>query len=240
MPPRKPPKDGSFPPKMKAYGYCRVSTEEQAREGISLDAQEDKIRTYAQLKDLELLDIIRDEGYSGKNIQRPGLQKLLALIQGPEAEAVIVYKLDRLTRNTSDLLHLVEVIFRKDNTRFFSITEEIDTDSAMGKFFLTIMGAMAQMERELISERTVAALSYKKQQGESLGHIPYGYHRVSGRLLPDPQEGQILRKMKKWRKDGLSYGKIAQLLNEKKIPTKKQNALWYASTVRHLLTKKKK
>lgn len=240
MPRRSPPKHRNIAPNLKAYGYCRVSTEEQAREGLSLDAQEAKIRAYAQIKDLDLLEIIRDEGFSGKDLHRPGLQRLLALSQDPQAEALIVYKLDRLTRNTSDLLLLVEEIFKKGNTRFFSITEEIDTDSAMGKFFLTIMGAMAQMERELVSERTSTALQYKKQQGYSLGKIPFGYSRIDGQLVPDEAEKKILRQMKKWRKSGLSYGKIAQKLNEKCILPKRQNTRWHASTIYHILNNKKK
>jgi DNA invertase Pin-like site-specific DNA recombinase len=240
MPRQSPTKPPDLAPKLKAYGYCRVSTEEQAREGISLDAQEQKIRTYAQLKDLELLEIIRDEGFSGKDLQRPGLQRLLNLIQGTEAEALVVYKLDRLTRNTSDLLLLIEEIFKKGNTRFFSITEEIDTDSAMGKFFLTIMGAMAQMERELISERTSTALQYKKEQGQSLGKIPFGYSRIDGQLAPDSAEKNIIHRIKRWRKSGLSYDKIAAMLNEKGIKPKCKNSLWHGSTVHYILNKKKK
>jgi len=240
MPRRSPLKHPDIAPKLKAYGYCRVSTEEQAREGISLDAQEEKIRTYAQLKDLDLIEIIRDEGFSGKDLHRPGLQRLFDLIQGAETEALIVYKLDRLTRNTSDLLHLVEDIFKKGNTRFFSITEEIDTESAMGKFFLTIMGAMAQMERELISERTSTALQYKKAQGQSLGKIPFGYSRIDGKLVPDNTEKNIIHRIKRWRKNGLTYDKIAKLLNEKGIKPKYQNSLWHAGTVHYILNKKKK
>lgn len=240
MPKHPPSKHPDLTPKLKAYGYCRVSTEEQAREGISLDAQEQKIHAYAQLKDLELVEIIRDEGFSGKDLHRPGLQRLLNLIQGSETEALIVYKLDRLTRNTSDLLHLIEDIFKKGNTRFFSITEEIDTESAMGKFFLTIMGAMAQMERELISERTSTALQYKKAQGQSLGKIPFGYSRIDGKLVPDNTEKNIIQRIKRWHKNGLSYDKIANLLNEKGVKAKYQNSRWHGSTVHYLLSKKKK
>jgi len=225
---------------LKAYGYCRVSTEEQAREGISLDAQEEKIQEYAKFKDLELVKIIREEGESGKNLDRPGLQKLLQLVEDQKAEALIVYKLDRLTRNTSDLLQLVEEIFKKGNTRFFSITEEIDTDSAMGKFFLTIMGAMAQMERELVSERTSAALQYKKSQGDSLGKIPFGWDRIDGQLVRDPAESKLLRKLKRWRKKGDSYAKIAQKLNEQGIKPKRKNTKWHASSVYYILNRKKR
>lgn len=239
MPHRSPPKHRNLEPKLKAFGYCRVSTEEQAREGLSLDAQASKIRAYAQIKDIDLIDIIRDEGFSGKNLHRPGLQRLLNLIQTPQAEALIVYKLDRLTRNTSDLLLLIEEIFKKGNTRFFSISEDIDTDSAMGKFFLTIMGAMAQMERELISERTSTALQYKKELGASLGKIPFGYSRIDGHLVPDQAEKNTLRLIKKWRKNGLSYGKIASLLNEKGIKPKCQNALWRPGTIHYIINNKK-
>ena len=106
---------------LRAYGYVRVSTEEQAAEGLSLEAQEEKIRAYASFKDLELVEIIRDEGASGKDLNRPGFQELLELVGGKQAEALVVFKLDRLTRNTSDLLHLVEDVFKQGNTRFFSI-----------------------------------------------------------------------------------------------------------------------
>jgi len=223
----------------KAYGYIRVSTDEQAAEGISLDVQEEKIRAYATLKDFELVELVRDEGRSGKDLDRPGLQRLLQLVEGNEAEALIVYKLDRLTRRTSDLLHLVEEVFEKGNTRFLSITEQIDTDTAMGKFFLTIMGAMAQMERELISERTSAALSHKKDKGEVLGQIPYGFERdEEGKLLKNREEQNVIRRMKRLRKNGKSYQKIANALNEKGVKPRQRQAKWYASSVRAVLVRK--
>jgi DNA invertase Pin-like site-specific DNA recombinase len=224
---------------LSAYGYIRVSTQEQAIEGLSLQAQEDKIRAYASFKGLELIEIIKDEGVSGKDLDRPGFQKLLELISSDQAEALIVYKLDRLTRNTSNLLHLVEDIFKQGNTRFFSITEEIDTDTAMGRFFLTIMGAMAQMERELISERTSAVLQHKKQQGQSLGLVPYGYQRIKGKLEKIPEEQSVLRSMKRWRKEGLSYKKIAERLNQKGIKPRRQKASWHPSSVYYILKRSK-
>jgi DNA invertase Pin-like site-specific DNA recombinase len=224
-------------PPLKAYGYVRVSTQEQATEGFSLQAQEHKIRAYASFKDLELVEIIRDEGVSGKDFNRPGFQQLLELISSGNAQALIVYKLDRLTRNTSNLLQLVEDIFEQGNTRFFSICEEIDTDTAMGRFFLTIMGAMAQMERELISERTSAVLQHKKQQGQSLGLVPYGYQRIQGKLEKMPEEQSILRRMKRWRKEGLSYKKIAERLNQKDIKPRRQKASWHSSSVYYILNR---
>jgi site-specific DNA recombinase len=223
---------------LKCFGYVRVSTEEQVREGVSLNAQEKKIRAYAEIHDLELVEIIRDEGYSGKDLERPGFKYLLEKVKGQESEAVIVYKLDRLTRRTSDLLRLVEEVFQEGNTRFFSITEQIDTDSAMGKFFLTIMGAMAQMERELISERTKAALAYKKEIGETVGHLPYGYQREDGKLISDKEEKRVIRKMRRLRKEEQSYGKIATKLNKEGIPTKRGTGKWYASSVSNVLNRR--
>jgi site-specific DNA recombinase len=226
--------------RLKAYGYVRVSSEEQAREGISLDAQEEKIKTYATLHDLDLIEIIRDEGYSGKNLNRPGLQRLLGLIEGSEPEAVIVYKLDRLTRRTRDLLHLIEDVFSEGNTRFLSITEQIDTATAMGKFFLTVMGALAQMEREVVGERTSAALAYKKSQGDTLGKIPYGYMRLDGKLIEDQQEQKVLRRIRRMRKDGMSYQAIAQHLNQSGVPPRQKQAHWQPSSVHYILNRRKK
>jgi len=224
-------------PRWRGYGYVRVSTEEQLS-GVSLAAQEEKIRAWASLKDVDLVEVIRDEGYSGKNLKRPGFERLLELIRGPEAEAVVVYKLDRLTRSTSDLLFLIEKVFKEGNTRFFSISEEIDTESAMGKFFLTVMGAMAQMERELIGERTRMSLQYKKSQGESLGLVPFGYRRVAGRLEPDLEEEAIVGKMRMWKEAGESYRGIARRLQEEGIKPRRPGYGWNAATVRVILLRR--
>jgi site-specific DNA recombinase len=107
----------------------------------------------------------------------------------------------------------------------------------MGRFFLTIMGAMAQMERELISERTSAVLQHKKQQGQSLGLVPYGYQRIQGKLEKMPEEQSILRRMKRWRKEGLSYKKIAERLNQKDIKPRRQKASWHSSSVYYILNR---
>ncbi len=237
--PKKPSKKAHIK-RLKAYGYVRVSTDEQVREGLSLDAQKAKIGAFAILHDLNLIYIISDEGYSGKDIKRPGLQRLLKLVHGKGTEAVIVYKLDRLSRKTRDLLLLIEDTFKAGNTRFFSLTEQIDTDSAIGKFFLTLMGAMAQMERELIAERTKATLAYKKEQGASLGHIPYGYERIDGKLVKDSKEQKVIRKIKRLRRKGKSYRKIANILNEQGVPAKSKKARWHDSSVWCILNRKKR
>lgn len=221
-------------PGLKTYGYVRVSTEEQAMEGISLEAQREKIKAFVTLHDLNLLQIISDEGASGKDLNRPGLKKLLTLLQGKEADAIVVYKLDRLTRRTRDLLYLIEDVFKKGNTRFFSISEQIDTETALGKFFLTLMGALAQMERELISERTKTALELKKQKGERLGTTPLGYITLpDGTLTPDKTELKIIKLILQLHKESKPYNKIARILNQEGVRTKR-GTKFYASTIKYI------
>lgn len=171
--------------KLKVVGYSRVSTLEQSREGVSLDNQEHKIKAYADLKDMELIDIIVEEGKSGKTMNRPGLQKIINLVNNKQIDGVICYKLDRLTRKTRDLLYLIEDVFAKNDIQFISLNENIDTSSASGKFFLTIMGAMAQMERDLIAERTIDALQELTRQGRRLGSpdkLPLGFKSSKRRM----------------------------------------------------------
>jgi len=121
----------------KTIGYIRVSTTEQAREGISLENQRKKIQTYCELNDLQLIEIIEDGGKSGKNLNREGIQELLTKVKGKSINAVVVYKLDRLSRKVIDTLNLIET-FEKAAIAFHSLNEKIDTSTAMGRFFLNI------------------------------------------------------------------------------------------------------
>jgi site-specific DNA recombinase len=189
---------------MNAIGYCRVSTEDQAREGVSLDNQETKIRAYADLNGMELLDIIRDEGVSGKSMDRPGTNRISQLIESGEIGAVIVYKLDRLSRKTIDILNTLDAWEKKD-IAFHSIMDKIDTKTAAGKFLLTILSALAQMERDLISERTIDALSHKKRNGEFMGRIPYGFKVNGSHLIEDPDEIKVIQKAKRMKREGKTY-----------------------------------
>ena len=197
---------------MKAVGYIRVSTEDQAKEGISLDHQEAKVKAYASINDLELLKIVRDEGALGKDLQRAGMAKLLEMVESEALEAVIVYKLDRLSRKTLDTLSLIESFERK-GIAFHSISEKVDTKSATGKFFLTIISALAQMERDLIAERTIDALAHKKQRGEWTGRVPFGFRVMHKRLVEDPDQIQVIKKAKRLRRSGKSLREISKALN---------------------------
>ena len=219
---------------MKTIGYVRVSTEEQVREGISLEVQADKIKKYATLHNLELVEIIRDEGKSGKDLNRDGIKRIITLCQKRAIDHIIVYKLDRLSRRTLDLLTLVEEVFKLNNVEFHSITEKIDTSTAQGKFFLTIIGAMAQMERDLVAERTKEALRYKKSSFEVYSPTPFGFDRENGHIKPNEKELKVVALMKKLRRKGLSYQGIINNLNEKRIPTKNRKN-WSKSTIGGIL-----
>ena len=197
---------------MKAIGYIRVSTEDQAREGVSLDNQEAKIKSYASLNDLELVEVIRDEGASGKSLDRAGMIRLLDMVQEGIVDAVIVYKLDRLSRKTIDTLNLIEKI-EGQGIAFHSISEKVDTKSATGKFFLTIISAMAQMERDLIAERTKDALSHKKDKGEWCGRIPFGFRVENSHLVEDPEQIKVIQRAKRLRRSGKSMRDIAGAVN---------------------------
>ena len=195
----------------KAVGYIRVSTEDQAREGISLDAQKAKIEAYAAINDLALVGIICDEGASGKNLEREGVKKLLNLVESGKVKAVIVYKLDRLSRKTLDTLGLIEM-FGDRGIAFHSISEKVDTKNAMGKFFFTIISALAQMERDLIAERTKDALKHKRQKGEWSGRIPFGFRIKDNRLVEDPDQIKVIQKAKRLRRSGKSLREISRAL----------------------------
>jgi DNA invertase Pin-like site-specific DNA recombinase len=215
-----------------AIGYCRVSREEQARDGVSLDAQRARIRAYAEAKEIQLTEIVSDEGFSGKDLRRAGLKDLLGRCQRGEVGHVIVWKLDRLTRRTRHLLTLVEDLFLAKGIELHSVSESLDTSTPHGRFVLTLFGGLAQMERELIGERTRGALAYKREQGQPTSHPPLGF-RPNGkrhRMIPVPDELETVRLiLDDWRR-GRSYRVIAERLNVHGVPTK-QNRRWYASTV---------
>ena len=138
---------------MKAIGYVRVSTDRQAGQGVSLEAQESKIRANSTVQGGVLFNVIIDGRESAKNLNRPGLQRLLALVESGKIEAVIIAKLDRFTRSMKDLCSLLE-LFEKRGVALISIAESLDTASAAGRLVITIMAAVSQWEREAIGERT--------------------------------------------------------------------------------------
>lgn len=217
-----------------AVGYCRVSTVGQAQEGISLEAQRAKIEDWARLHDYQLIDVLVDAGLSGKRADnRPALQQALALASSRGA-AVVVYKLDRLARSIRDLL-AISADLQAAGADLVSLSESLDTTSAIGTFYFTLMGGLAQFERDLTSERTIAALSHKRAQGQRVGQIPYGYSLAADgvHLEAVADELRVIDQVRQLRGTGLSYHRIARHLTTAGIMARTGRA-WHPQQVYNL------
>lgn len=199
----------------RTVAYLRVSTDKQADKGVSLDAQRAKAETYAALYDLELAEVIVDAGESAKSLDRPGLQRALAMLKSGEAAALLVVKLDRLTRSVRDLGALVEAYFAPGKAALLSVSEQIDTRSAAGRLVLNVLASVSQWEREAIGERTATAMQHKAAAGEYTGGaVPYGF-----RLAPDgihieesAPEQAVINEARELRASGLSLRATAAAL----------------------------
>lgn len=215
--------------------YLRVSTEEQATAGVSLAAQEERIRAYCVAQGLTLGVVYTDAGVSGKGLERPALSSLLAEVRAGRVGAVVVLKLDRLTRRTRDLLYLVEDVFTRRKVELVSLSEQLDTRTPAGRLMLTLLGALAQMEREQIGERTRTALRYKQSRQERTGGVPLGFREApeGGAMLPVPREMKTVARALALRDAGVSYRGIADTLREEGHPTK-NGGQWAAYTVHRL------
>jgi DNA invertase Pin-like site-specific DNA recombinase len=210
---------------MKAIGYARVSTDKQADHGVSLDAQAEKIRAMAVVQGAELVEVVIDGGASAKSLDRPGLDRVLQMIDRREIDVLIVAKLDRLTRSVKDLAELLEQM-NKRGVALVSVAESLDTGSAAGRLVLNIMTAVSQWEREAIGERTRDALQHKKGKGERLGNIPFGYRAsADGRHIEEcPVEMAVVQKVNGLRASGQSLREIAEALNAEGITTRRGSA----------------
>lgn len=202
---------------MKTIGYTRVSTSGQADNGISLEMQEKKLRAYCDFNDLELIEIIVDAGLSGKNMDgRPGMQRVLDMIKNKQVDAIVSYKLDRLGRSTRDLLD-VALLCQKKGVTLHSLTEKLDTSSAIGKFFFTIIASLAELEREIIGERTKAAMGQKKANGQKISsRAPYGYTYIDNQAIPVAEEQACIEYLRSLRATtpGLGQKRAAKMLEQ--------------------------
>ena len=210
---------------MKTAVYVRVSTDEQAKEGYSIRAQIDKLKNYILLKEWEFYKVYADEGISGKNIKdRPAINELIEDIKKGIVNNVLVYKIDRLTRNTKNLIELSE-IFKEYNCGFNSLMESIDTSTASGRMFLKIIGIFAEFERENIIERITLACEKKVKEGYTLANFvqSYGYERAIGEKIQtiNQTEAKIVKEIFAMFTDGnMSCNGIAKNLNGRGIKPK--------------------
>ena len=203
----------------RAIAYIRVSTNQQADQGHSLLAQQEKVTAYASLYDLDIVDYVIETG-SAKNLNREGLQGALAQIKSGQADALIVVKLDRLTRSVVDLGYLVETYFNKAG--LLSVSEQIDTRSASGRLVLNVLASVSQWEREAIGERTAVVKQSMKANGLYCGGlVPYGQMLVSGELVTNPNEQAIINRAKALKAEGHSLRTIATMFSNEGLKTRK-------------------
>ncbi|WP_422930081.1 recombinase family protein [Singulisphaera sp. PoT] len=230
----------------RAIGYIRVSTEEQARGGFSLLDQESKLRKYADLHELNLIDVIADEGASAKTLKRPGIAKALEVLRNRQAEGLLIAKLDRLTRRLKDWSTLIDDYFSdKGGCKLHSVNDHVDTSNATGRMMLNIIVTIAQWERETISERTADGLRKKRELNERCGNVRYGFdldltgpvNKRGGvaRLVENPEEQAAIAMMKALREDGESLRAIAEVLEKNGIKTKEGLTKWSAEAIRRIL-----
>ena len=223
---------------MKAVLYIRVSTDEQARHGVSLDAQDERLRAYCTMRGLEVAGVIRDEGVSAfKHLdKRAGGAELLRLIAAGKAAHVVALKLDRLFRNAGDALTKTEE-WNRAGVALHLVDmggAAMDTASATGRMMLTMLAGFAEFERALCSERTTSALTYKRDKREAYGPTPLGYRREGDRLCEEAGEIATVRRVQAMAQQGQSLAAIARRLTATGTPTKR-GGRWHPSTVRYLL-----
>jgi len=216
----------------RAVVYTRVSTNEQSIEGVSLDMQESKAKSYCHLNDLFIKNIFSDIA-SGKTAKRPGLQD--ALESCKTGDTLIVYSLSRLSRSVMDTLTIADDLTQR-GIDFVSLSERIDTSTPAGRLVLTVLSAMSQWEREQLAERTHDALQTKRARGERTGAIPYGYQLAKDgiHLIKDQMEQVMISLVKDLKKEGKSLRQIAERLTlEGFVP--KRGKRWYPQTIKNLL-----
>lgn len=205
---------------MQVVGYTRVSTSEQATDGVSLRVQAEKIGAYSVVKDWHVLELIRDEGQSAKSLTRPGLQRLLSLVDAGHVDVVIVYKLDSLTRSVADLDKLIK-LFERQGVALMSLQESLDATTATGRLMMNLLASGSQWEREVIGERTKDAMAQLKSEGQRYCHAVFN-------------DAAVLSLMQQYRAAGLSYHAIADALDAAGIPST-LGGCWLANAVRRIL-----
>jgi DNA invertase Pin-like site-specific DNA recombinase len=204
MPPKKKKADVS-----KVVAYVRVSTDKQAEQGLSLDAQQECLLKYADLHKIEIVAIEADSA-SASSLERPGLQRALNALETGEASGLLIVKLDRLTRSVRDLVALIDEYFRDDQA-LISVSEHIDTGSAAGRLTLKILTTVAEWEREAIGERTSAVMQHMKAEGMFTGGFPpFGFQIGNGVLLECEEEQAVIKEVRAARMFGETLRGIAR------------------------------
>ena len=212
--------------------YCRVSTEDQAREGYSLGEQLEKLKDLCKFRDYNVYNVYEDAGISAKDMtHRPAFQRMLEDVKNKKVDVIVSYKLDRLTRSVRDLEVLITEL-EKYGCSLECAMDDINTSTANGRFFVRMLTVLSQLEIERVSERTKFGMVGAIKDG----HIPVrktlGFMRDNKKLIINPAESEIVERIFDLYLKGNSYQKIANIFNEEKILNKK----WYDTTILKILS----
>ncbi|MEK6677494.1 MAG: recombinase family protein [Planctomycetota bacterium] len=229
---------------MKAIGYTRCSTNEQADSGLGLEAQAERIKAYCTMRGAELLELVTDAGVSGGKplASRDGGQRLLTAIREKQADGVVMLKLDRMFRNAGDCLLTVEK-WEKTGVALHVVDlggNAIDTTSAAGRFMLVVLAGAAEMERNLTRERTRSAMAVKRGNGQRIGTVPYGFGLSPDgtTLIPNESEQAVIANIHTWRAQRWTLTRIADELTSRSIPTKTgRSSHWTHQAVARILNR---
>ncbi|MGD1060051.1 MAG: recombinase family protein [Methanomassiliicoccales archaeon] len=214
--------------------YTRVSTEDQARDGFSLEAQRERLLAYCEAQGWDLAEMYEDDGHSGRNTCRPAYHRMLE--ERDRWDVILVMKMDRIHRNSKNFMIMMEDL-EKWGKKFTSMNESLDTSTAVGRFVVDIIQRIAQLESEQIGERTYMGMRQKAESGLGLTgfNIPYGYHFEKGKLVQSPEEAIVVRIVFDSYLQGKTMEWIAWDLNRSDVRTKMcgQWSKWSVSRMLH-------
>jgi len=214
--------------------YLRVSTTRQADEGNSLTTQEALLLRYAKQRGYAVADLYVDAGLSGKDMNRPELQRLLDDARSWRFDVVLVWKVDRISRSMKDLLDLIAQL-RENGVEFAAVDQSFDTSDPVGLLTLHILGSFAQFERELLVERSREGHLYRLQKRDwSCGPVPIGYRKVDGNLVEEPTEARLVRRIFDLFLKLKSRRAVARQLNAESVTTP-QGKTWSGNRITAIL-----
>ena len=225
----------------RVFGYCRVSTDMQAQQGLSLDDQREAIKQFAADRGWTVEEIFVDGGFSAKNTDRPAFQRMVREIKTSDGaiSAVVVTKLDRLTRSLRDLCTINEDLLEPFGCNLVAIRDGINTFEPVSKMLLPFLAIIGQIERQNTSERVKSTIRHIESQGGHYGKVPFGYVTVKDgklkRLVECPTTFPWLQKLIAWYSEGVGMSEIARRLNSEKVAPKYGEPTWTKHKIYELL-----
>jgi site-specific DNA recombinase len=214
--------------------YTRVSTEDQAKEGFSLEAQRDRLQAYCLARDWEIAEFYRDDGHSGRTVRRPAYRTMME--ERDRWDTLLVLKMDRIHRNSRNFMDMMDQL-SSWGKNFVSASESLDTTTAMGRFVMDIIQRIAQLESEQIGERVYLGMAQKAKTGVGiLGFtVPIGYDLQAGKLVVNAKEAETVREMFELSSEGMPIRGIVKHLNETRKVLTKRSKKWTYIKVNRVL-----